>query len=420
MAFEPVEPRPDRRSGGRHRRARGLACGASLVALTLLGACGGRGAPGPLIPGGQLAAGLAALERIEPPGAALRLAALPGPAPPPQADSRAPPPAARSAPWAPPLPAPRKPTPAPPLAWLPELKPGPSRAAAPAAGAMPAVWPAPLKPGVALLVAGAPPPVWPAPRKPHDVDLAAIAPAAGPPDDQAHLPEPDAITVARDRAGRPWPAAAIAVAEPDLALRQLDRAAREALLAGDATTALHLYQRLSERFPSERGPLLGRALALQQLGRDAEAEALYQLMLDTDAGDLGARIALLGVLAERAPDEALRLLRRLARHHPQDARLPAQSALVLAGQGALDAALAEQRRAVALAPDHPGHQVNLAVLLDRAGQQGAAALAYRRALELATLSGAPGAQLGQIAARLAHLHALQGSRPVPAQAPRSP
>jgi hypothetical protein len=73
---------------------------------------------------------------------------------------------------------------------------------------------------------------------------------------------------------------------------------------------------------------------------------------------------------------------------------------------------------VVLAPTNLGHQINLAVLHDRAGHAGEAVQAYRGALELATLTGAPSAQLGQVAARLQHLRDLQQPRQVPAQAPR--
>ena len=419
MAIEPVEPRRCPRACGRRRLVRRLAGGASAVGLMLLGACAGRSAPpGPLVAGGQLAIGLAALERAEAPGAALRLAPLPARAAPPQPGSEPSRPALRPAPPAPP-PAPRKPARELRNAWLPELKPAPSRAADLAAGAPLPVWPAPLKPGLVLLAASAPVTPRPPPPKPGDVPLAAIEPAAGSPPDQARRPAPEPIAIIRDAGGRPGLGAAIAVAEPDQLLPQLDRAAREALLAGDATTALATSTNAC-RSCSRPSVVLASAARwpCSSSAGTTRPRCVYQLLLDADASDLGARIALLGVLADRAPDEALRLLRRLARHHPQDARLPAQIAMVLAHTGELAAAIAEQHRAVALAPANLGHQVNLAILHDRAGHQGAAALAYRRALELATLSGAPSAQLGPIAARLQHLHRLQQAQPVPAQAPR--
>jgi Flp pilus assembly protein TadD len=384
-------PRPKCRPG---RLASLLAGSASLAGLTMLGACAGVGGPPePLVAGGRLAEGLAALAPGEPLSAELWLAPTRGPAAAPEEAPNAPLPALRPALTAP-RPPPRKPAFEPRVVWLPQLK--------------------PAAPDGPRLAASAPT-VWPAPPKPAGGRFRqAIEPAAGAQGDPVAAP----VSIERRRAGRPLQAGAVSVVEPDALLPQLDRAARAALLAGDPTTALQLYQRTAELFPSERGPLLGRALALQQLGRESEAQALYQVLLDEDASDLAARIALLGVLAQRAPDEALRLLRRLARHHPDDARVPAQIAMALARKADLGAALVEQRRAVALAPTNLGYLVNLAILHDRAGHEGEAALAYRRALDLATLTGAPSAQLGQVAVRLQHLRELRRPRQVAARAPR--
>ncbi len=284
---------------------------------------------------------------------------------------------------------PRPPDPEPRLAWLPELKPA-IAASEPAVAAAGTIWPPPPKPLLAF--------EWPA-----------LAPAAGPPvaAASARAPDPAAISVRHGQAARPDAAGTIAVAERDRQLESLDRSAREALLAGDALSALGLYERLASELPAAPAARLGQAIALQQLGRPAEAQAIYQSLLAADPDDVGAKIALLDILAERAPDEALELLRRLARYHPDDHRLPAQIAIVLARKGDLAAASAALRRAVALDPANPGYRANLAVLYDRAGQSGAAIEQYRRALELTTLAGAPTAQLDAIATRLHHLRQLQ-------------
>lgn len=71
---------------------------------------------------------------------------------------------------------------------------------------------------------------------------------------------------------------------------------------------------------------------------------------------------------------------------------------------------------MALDPANLGYRTNLAVLLDRAGQSGAAVEQYQSALELATLGGAPTTQLDAIAARLHHLR--QPQRPAAASPTR--
>jgi Flp pilus assembly protein TadD len=415
-----------------------------VLGLALLGACVGEPSPGPLMVGGRLGAALTDLAHDElqasfrlaptlvsvapapsglPPVPVLRprLAVVLPPHPPP----RKPAPHDRIA-WIPQPKPERRPAPEQ-IAWIPQLKPERPPAPEPPVGPRIAIWPPPWKPGPAdpsLSVAPAAGPpedprsaIWPPPWKPAPADLPlAVAHAAALLEDP---PQPDApvpVVVAHGRAERPAVDDGIAVSELDQLLPQLDRAAREALLAGDPATALAIYERLAARFPEERTVWLGRAVALERLGRGSEARALYQAMLGADPEDLGVKIALLGIVAERAPDEALRLLRRLAHHHPDDARLRAQIAAVLARQGALPAALSEQRRAVALAPANLGYRVNLAILHDRAGAIDAAVEHYRSALELATLGGAPTAQLDAIAARLHHLRARQ--RPAAPSAPR--
>ena len=446
----PASARPARTALGR-RAAPGRADGArrwslagGALGLMLLGACARDPAPGPLMVGGRLSAAFMELARDEvqanvrlaPPLASVALA--PSASRPPPVPVLRP----RLAVVLPPPSAPRKPVAPERIAWIPQPKPERRPAAEPPTGPQIAIWPPPWKPDpsdltVAVDPAAGPPPqvaIWPPPWKPDPADLPlAVAPAAGPPEDPRsaiwpppwkpdpvdppaaarpaeEAPGPDGpvpVVVAHGRAGSSAIDDGIAVSDPDQLLPQLDRAAREALLAGDPATALAIYERLAARFPEERTVQIGRALALERLGRGSEARALYQAMLGVDREDLGAKIALLGILAEAAPEEALRLLRRLAHHHPDDGRLRAQIAMVLARQGALPAAIAEQRRAVTLAPANLGYRINLAVLHDRAGGIDAAVEHYRSALELATLGGAPTAQFDAIAARLHHLRARQ-------------
>jgi Flp pilus assembly protein TadD len=288
----------------------------------------------------------------------------------------------------PPRPLPRKPDFARAVAWLSEPK--PTSSGHPAAVPPPrTIWPSPPKP--------------PAPHRvavPAADDLA-VEPA-GPPDGP--------VVVAHGAARNPTAAAAVAVATRADQLRLLDRAGREALLAGDAAAALGIYERLSALFPDERTALLGRALALEQLGRRDEARALYQVVLADDPDDLSARIALISLIGERAPGEALQLLRRLAPHHPRDARLPEQIGLILAAQNQFDGAIAELHRAAALDPANVRYQINLAVVQDRAGRTEAAIECYRAALRMAAESGAPTADLAGVAARLEH---LSGQRSAP-------
>jgi Flp pilus assembly protein TadD len=189
----------------------------------------------------------------------------------------------------------------------------------------------------------------------------------------------------------------------DAGLGALSMAAREALLAGDPATALGLYEQLALIVPNQRTALLGRAIALGQLGHHGEAQVAYQALLEADPDDLAARMAYLGLLAEVAPEQALRELRRLARRHPNDAYLLGQTALAEAGRGDLRRAVAMLRRVVVLDPMNPQHRINLAVMYDRSGQPQAAIEHYRKALAMAMRSGQVTLPLDAIDARLRHL-----------------
>ena len=143
-------------------------------------------------------------------------------------------------------------------------------------------------------------------------------------------------------------------------------------------------------------------------------EALYQLLLDTDPE------------RSRRPDRAARRARRARARRGPAAAAPARPASSAGrppagadrpGAGGPGRARCGPRRAAARrgarARTIPAiRSISRSCSIGRASS-GAAALAYRRALELATLSGAPSAQLGQIAARLEHLHALQRPGPCP-------
>ena len=395
--------RPGRRAPGHRLAGAGL-----VVGLALLAACtAGRPPPGPLALGGPLLEALAAPAPATPLVVDLRSVPMPTPPGLRQALAPRPAPAVR-------LPPPAKPQPRrsePHLAWLPKLKPPIGRGAGATTEDHP-FDPADETPAVEAPRVLRPPPLKP----PLAFAPAAVAPAAGPPagapveapdEAPARRSEARPITVDHGAKTPPEARAAVAVAERDQRLQRLDEAAREALLAGDPAGALRLYESLSSEAPAARAARLGQAIALQQLGRSAEARAVYQSLLQADPDDLGAKIALLGMVAERAPDEALRLLRELARDYPNDHRPPAQIAIVLAGQGDLAGAIAAARRAVARAPASLGDRTNLAILLDRAGQSSAAVEQYRNALALATLGGAPTTQLDAIAARLHHLRQPQ-------------
>ncbi len=145
-------------------------------------------------------------------------------------------------------------------------------------------------------------------------------------------------------------------------LRAASRAAGEALRAGQPARALAIYQEILTLLPGERSTLLGAAAALRQLGRAAETEHIYRLLLRKNPHDRFVETALWGLLGEREPQAALAQLRRLAWQDRGDGRVRAQIGLILARQGQLDRAIAELQAALRLDPANARYRADLLAL----------------------------------------------------------
>lgn len=147
--------------------------------------------------------------------------------------------------------------------------------------------------------------------------------------------------------------------------------------------ALHIYDLLLRNNPRDRLALLGRAAALQKLGRSLLAISAYEDVLAAFPGDEWAMVNLLGLVSAQAPEHALAQLERLQRLNPKTALLPAQIGMVLMAQGNFEMAARSLDRAVALDPENAKYVFNLAVLYDKWGQPQNALRYYRKCLEMA-------------------------------------
>ena len=147
--------------------------------------------------------------------------------------------------------------------------------------------------------------------------------------------------------------------------------------------ALHIYDLLLRNNPRDRLALLGRAAALQKLGRSLLAISAYEDVLAAFPGDEWAMVNLLGLVSAQAPEQALAQLERLQRLNPKTALLPAQIGMVLMAQGNFEMAARSLDRAVALDPENAKYIFNLAVLYDKWGQPQNALRYYRKCLEMA-------------------------------------
>ena len=131
-------------------------------------------------------------------------------------------------------------------------------------------------------------------------------------------------------------------------------------------------------------PVLMRdAIAHHKAGRFAEAEALYQQVLQA-APDNPDALHLLGVLASQVGmhDVAVDLIRHAITVHPTSLmHFNLGNALKALGQ--LDGAVASYRAALAMQPDYPDACRNLGIALQAGGQHAGAMAAFRQAIALA-------------------------------------
>ena len=151
---------------------------------------------------------------------------------------------------------------------------------------------------------------------------------------------------------------------------------RETMKAGDYGQCLNLLGRTTESVPAlSDTPVLSlfRALLLQRLGRDAEAEKESDRPChqETDQRLVEARISLMDALGKRREAETL-LTRMLAAVKPADDALGEQSlplldlrANIRAALGDYAGVLADQKAALALIPDEPPARAGLNLSIDR-------------------------------------------------------
>lgn len=164
-------------------------------------------------------------------------------------------------------------------------------------------------------------------------------------------------------------------------------AAERALSLGRYSAALDLYDRLYGQNKRDPNILLGRASALQHVGRTEEAVLAYQELLDIKPQNLEAQLNMLGLMAKRYPAVALERLGALYNQSPGHAGIAAQIAVVSSEMGRHEDALKYLGIAAGIEPNSAPHVFNMAVILDRYGQKDDAVKHYEQALELDNLYG---------------------------------
>lgn len=163
--------------------------------------------------------------------------------------------------------------------------------------------------------------------------------------------------------------------------------AERALKLGRYAAAMEIYDRLYEKNSRDPNILMGRATALQQLGRTEEAIMAYEQLLDIRPGNVDAEVNMLGLMGGQYPAVALQRLLELRDQNPNNIGVVSQIALVQAEMGDYNEALQYLGIAASMEPENANHLFNIAVIADRAGNKKEAISYYEKALEVDTIYG---------------------------------
>lgn len=158
--------------------------------------------------------------------------------------------------------------------------------------------------------------------------------------------------------------------------------ANRALKLGRYDAALKMFDAMYAKRKKDTNVLMGRAVALQNLGRYNEAIMAYDMVLDIRPDHKDARVNKLGILSQKYPSVALRQLLDMHNDDSDSVGVMAQLALTYAKLGNFSQALAYMGAVASKEPKNPLHVYNMAIIADQAGMREKAIALYEEALEL--------------------------------------
>lgn len=161
-----------------------------------------------------------------------------------------------------------------------------------------------------------------------------------------------------------------------------------------------LANRLSERFPERADALHVSAMIAKELGRSAEAEALWQRSVDLAPPQVGPYVGLATALMDRGEGEAaVAVLEKAHAEGRKSAESYRQLAVGQGRQGEIEAAAATLQEALTLYPDESGLWLEQAQVLLQLRKLEQAEESIRRAFQLGEESPSALATLATILAR---------------------
>ncbi len=164
--------------------------------------------------------------------------------------------------------------------------------------------------------------------------------------------------------------------------------AQRAMSLGRYESALLMFDDLYEINKRDTRVVLGRAVALQKLGRFDEAMQMYEVLSKLDPKNVDVKVNMLGLLGTRYPSIALRRLLDLQKDNKSNVSLAAQIAILYANIGDFSSALSYLGMAASMEPNNANHIFNMAVIYEKVNDNEKAVSYYEKALELDTIYGA--------------------------------
>jgi tetratricopeptide (TPR) repeat protein len=246
-----------------------------------------------------------------------------------------------------------------------------SAPAAPSAPSAPVTAPQAAGPGTAATPPAPPVAQAPSPAEPKST--------AAPPQERArNTPAPAAIPVARAAPERIRIQRSQSTAQLDPNLS----AGYQALNRGELDAAQDSYSRVLRTDPNNRDALLGLAATATKRNNFADAQRLYQKVLELNPRDPEANAALVGLRPQADAVQAESRIKTLIAQQPESGVLNFALGNLYAGQSRWAEAQQAYFRAYSQDSGNADYAFNLAVSLDQLGQRRLAAEYYRRALSL--------------------------------------
>jgi len=178
------------------------------------------------------------------------------------------------------------------------------------------------------------------------------------PIEQASPSEQDTAESAEDDKQEDAQGVQIQVRKPTLnADYELERA-YNALISGQSDVAIEIYKRILKQAPSNQDALFGIATTYHRLGEIDLARPFYARLLNINPDHRDALNNFLVLVADEAPEEALRQMEMLEDKNPDFSPLQAQMSILYQKLDNPDAARRKMARAVSLAPENLAYKFN--------------------------------------------------------------